>query len=287
MIAVRTAVASCALTRESRRSTRLRQSVVEEPQDVRRDRRIEVAGVLAGQPADGIAGDQGVGQGAESCVVVEILRSELNTFVRRGHRDADRNQRIATEFEEVVTRRDRFHTQTLRPDPPQCALHLRAGVSRRASLAVYRLVIGGRVGARLDRFAHGGRIRVDPIALPGKGIAGQGDTTRVVAVQLLPIHVHSGGPQLPQREQESVPVITSLYGVTHQANRAVGVRPPGHPQGRSSQAPARSHLDKHPVGIAEQGGHFVGEPHSGPNVPGPAIRIGRLFVGHPGTGDVG
>ena len=38
---------------------------------------------------------------------------------------------------------------------------------------------------------------------------------------------------------------------------------------------------------AQQDPEFVGEPHGGPDVPGPAIRIGGLVVGHPGAGDVG
>ena len=50
-------------------------------------------------------------------MVVEVLWSELHTFVSRGHRDTDRQERVATQFEEVVARRNRLDAQTLRPDP--------------------------------------------------------------------------------------------------------------------------------------------------------------------------
>ncbi len=75
-------------------------------------------------------------------MVVEVLRSQLHTFVSRGHRDPDRQERVATQFEEVVARRNRLDAQTLRPDPLQRRLHLQPGVRDASGLAIRRLRFG-------------------------------------------------------------------------------------------------------------------------------------------------
>ena len=82
-------------------------------------------------------------------------------------------------------------------------------------------------------------------------------------------------------------IVAGLNGVAHQPDRTVGLRPSGHAHGRSGQAAARADLDEHPVRVAEQGFQFVGEPHGGPDVLCPALRVRCLFVGHQGAGHVG
>ena len=123
-------------------ATRFGKSIVEEAQDVRRDLRIQISDVLTGQSAGGLACDQGVGQCTETGIVVEVLGGEFDTFVRRGHRDADRNQRVTADLEEIVSRRNRFHPKALRPDPLQGCLHLCPSVHRCTALTVGRRGLG-------------------------------------------------------------------------------------------------------------------------------------------------
>ena len=87
--------------------------------------------------------------------------------------------------------------------------------------------------------------------LARKGIAGQRDALRVLAVQPGPVHLDAGRPQLPQREQEGVPIVAGLYGVAHQADRAVGLGPSGKTHGRTGETSTGSNLDKHSIGIIE------------------------------------
>ena len=87
--------------------------------------------------------------------------------------------------------------------------------------------------------------------LARKGIAGQRDALRMLAVQPGPVHLDAGSPQLPQREQEGVPIVAGLYWMAHQADRAVGLGPSGKTHGRTGETSAGSNFDKHPIGIIE------------------------------------
>ena len=267
-------------------TARLGQASVEESQNVRRHSRVEVTGVLAGQPAGCMTGDDGIGQRGQRGIVVKVLRGEFDAFVGGGHRHPDRHQRVAADVEEVVSRGNRLHAEALRPDPVQRGVHLGAGVHAAAGLA------GGRPGglgrrrcrARGLPYAAGGGI--DPIALAGKGVTGQSDPLWMLAVKPSPVDIDAGRPQLAQCEQEGVPVVARLHRVTHQSNRTVGLRPPGHAHGRSGQAAARTDFDQHSPWVFEQGLEFIGEPHGGPDVPGPPTRICSFLVGHPGPGQI-
>ena len=270
-------------------ASRLRQSAVEETQNVRRHSEIQFAAVVARQPAGRVPRHQGVGQCGQAAVVVEVLRGEFHAFVGRGHRDADRQQRVAADLEEVVRRVNRLHPEATGPDSLQGVLHLYAGVRGAAVLAAGRLGLGSACpvpGCR-PRSTRGRVVGFDPKACSGKGIAGQRDPLGSFALQRAPIHVHSGRPQLSQREQERVPVVAALEGVAHQAHRTVGVTPTGHAHGRAGQAPTGAHLDEHPERVGEQCLEFIGEAHGGADLPGPSIRVGGLLVGHPGAGHVG
>ena len=222
-------------------------------------------------------------------MIVEVLRGEFHTFVGGGHRDADRHQRVAADLEEIVRRVHRFHPEATGPDSLQGVLHLCARIHRAAGGGTGRLrLVRSRAAPGCRRRSAPGRVvRFDPKAAAGKGIAGQSDTLRLLALQRGPIHVHSGRPQLSQREQEGIPVVAALEGMAHQPYRPMCLRPAGHAHGRAGQAPTGTHLDEHPVRVVEECLELVGEKHGGPDLPGPPIRVGGLLVGHPGAGHVG
>jgi hypothetical protein len=90
------------------------QAVVEEVLDIGRHRRVRgLVGRLAGQPAGHIPGDQLSGQRSHRRFLVEVLRRQLDAFVGRGHRDADRDQRVTAQLEEIGVAVDGADTQAL------------------------------------------------------------------------------------------------------------------------------------------------------------------------------
>jgi hypothetical protein len=71
----------------------LSDAVLEEVREVRRNRRMQdVTGRLARQPAGCVAGNQGLAERGHGRVVVQVLRCEVQSFMRSSHRYADRDQ---------------------------------------------------------------------------------------------------------------------------------------------------------------------------------------------------
>ena len=243
---------------------------------------------LPGQAAGRIAGCQRLGQRGNRLVLVEILRGEVQAFVGGGHRDADRDQRIAAQLKEVRVAFDIGQTQALAPDALQRRFHRRlAGRGGLRSLSTAGRCGGRPVGRR--RVARPRRLTVlDPMPLPLKGITRQREKPAgLPTAQRRPIDLDTRGPELPEREQEGVAVVAVLRVVAHQPDGMVPGRPPRVPRRRRGQRAARADLDQDAVRVAEQHVDFVGESDRRAHLARPGCRVGGLAGSQPGPGHVG
>ena len=267
----------------------LTHAVLEEVRDVRRHRRMrDVTRRLPGQAAGRIAGCQRLGQRGNRLVLVEILRGEVQAFVGGGHRDADRDQRIAAQLKEVRVAFDIGQTQALAPDALQRRFHRRlAGRGGLRSLSTAGRRGGRPVGRR--GLARPRRLTVlDPMPLPLKGITGQREKPAgLPTAQRRPVDLDTGRPELPQREQECVAVVAVLGVMAHQPHRTVPGRPPRVSGRRRGQRAARADLDQDAVRVAEQHVDLVGETDRRAHLARPGCRVGGLAGSQPGPGHVG
>ena len=193
--------------------------------------------------------------GRHVVVVVEVLRRQLQALVCRGHRDADRQAVSRRRFRRSCRSTPTEGTpETLRPRcvaaSPPSATGRSCPVPRRGRSSG-RGVLGRPVRAGIGCPARR-RPGLDPMLLPRKGIAGQRHALRLTPTQPCPVDVDSRRPELAERQQEGVAVISVLHLVPHQPNGAVTVRPLRMTHRRRGQGAAGTDLDEDPVRVAEQ-----------------------------------
>ena len=262
--------------------------VLQEVRDIRRDRRVHrVVEHLTRQAPLGVPRRQHLGQRGHRLVLVQILGGQIETFMARGHRDTDRDQRVTADLEEVRVALDGGHAEALRPNPLQRRLHRGGAAGSR-----------GRRTRRRARGAHPGGARavgdprrtgvvLDPVALLGERITGKSDQLVRHVRTLVPVDLYVCGPQLTQRQQERLVVAAILGLMPHQPHRAVAFGPARVASRRRRQRAAGTDLDEHPVRQGQQRVEFIGETHGGPDLAGPRGGIGRFGCGHRRASDIG
>ena len=131
------------------------------------------------------------------------------------------------------------------------------------------------------------RAELDPVAPALEGVGRQRHAPPpLVRVEAAPVRLDAVEPELSQRLEQEGQVLLALLrvaqrGENHVAGAAVGVL-----AGEGRQGLSRPHLQEHPLRVAAELAHAVGEAHRLAQVARPVGGIGRLGVGDPGAGDV-
>ena len=150
--------------------------------------------------------------------------------------------------------------------------------------------VGGRRGGRRRGPCPGaaGARRLDPVAAPLEGVAGQPyRRTTGAAVDGRPVDGRAGAPQGAQAGQQVRRVVGAVAGVPQRSDGGARVAPCPVGADEAGEVLAGADLQRHQRRVGEQRVERVAEPHRPAQVVAPVLGAGRLLVGDPGAGDVG